>query len=232
MDATLGFGRGHALHAMGARLELQAREGGCADHPADDFLVTAVFTRALAERLDPPTLALGVARVHAQQVTGEDRGLIAPGTGTDLQIDVADVTRIGGDQHAAQLLLVRLERCDQARGLLGAELAHVGVRIGSERTDRFEFLLMAEESPPKLGQRGQARVFDGGLPELRRPPLERWLGEGAPELFPALGLHLDAVADRILHSGKNGWRGMVARLCVPGPSLTSVSAPVDGSSVI
>jgi hypothetical protein len=25
---------------------------------------------------------------------------------------------------------------------------------------------------------------------------------------------------------------MVARLCVPGPSLTSVSAPVDGGSVI
>ena len=49
VDAALGFGFRHPLHAVGAGLELQPRIGALADDARDDFLVAAVFAGALAE---------------------------------------------------------------------------------------------------------------------------------------------------------------------------------------
>ncbi len=59
MDAALCLGRRHALHAMGAGLELESRVRALADDAADDFLVAAVLTSALAQHLDFPALPLG-----------------------------------------------------------------------------------------------------------------------------------------------------------------------------
>ena len=44
-----------------------------------------------SEDLDPPALALGITRVHAEQVAGEDRRLVAAGAGTGFPEHVAPV---------------------------------------------------------------------------------------------------------------------------------------------
>ena len=49
VDPALRLGRRHALHAVGAGLELQQREGALADDAADDLLVAAVLAGALAD---------------------------------------------------------------------------------------------------------------------------------------------------------------------------------------
>ena len=58
MDAPLRLGRRHALHAVGAGLELQLREDAAADDAADDFAVAAVLAGTLAQGLDLPALRL------------------------------------------------------------------------------------------------------------------------------------------------------------------------------
>ena len=51
MDASLRLGGRYALHAMRAGFEFQLRKRAAADDAADDFLVAAVFARALAQDL-------------------------------------------------------------------------------------------------------------------------------------------------------------------------------------
>ena len=83
----------HALHAMGAGFVLQPGIGAAAFDAGHDFLVAAVLARAGRFDLDPPALAFGVARVHAEQVAGEDRRLVAAGAGAHFQVQVAIVAR-------------------------------------------------------------------------------------------------------------------------------------------
>src|SRR5690606_19867338 len=98
VDATLRFGFRHALHAVGARFELQPGVGAFAVDPGDDLAEPAVLARAGRFDLHPPALALGVTGVHAQQVAGEDRGLVAAGAGADLQVQAAVVARVARHQ--------------------------------------------------------------------------------------------------------------------------------------
>jgi hypothetical protein len=85
VDAALGFGFRHALHAVAAGLELQPRIGAVAGQPADDFAVAAELGFAGRQNLDLPALALGVARIHAEEVAGEQRRLVAAGAGADFE---------------------------------------------------------------------------------------------------------------------------------------------------
>ena len=73
VHAALGLGLGHALHPVGARLELEPRVGAAADDPADDFLEAAVLAAVGIHDLDLPAAVIGVPGIHAEQVAGEDR---------------------------------------------------------------------------------------------------------------------------------------------------------------
>src|SRR5690606_26064102 len=66
VDAALRFGFRHALHAVGAGLELQPRVRAAAFDARDHFLEAAVLALVGRLDLDPPALALGVARVHPE----------------------------------------------------------------------------------------------------------------------------------------------------------------------
>src|SRR5690606_31421535 len=70
MDAALRLGGRHALHAVGAGLELQLRVRAATDDAGHDLLVSAVLARVVGFDLDLPALAFGIARVHAEQVAG------------------------------------------------------------------------------------------------------------------------------------------------------------------
>ena len=61
--------------------------------------------RSVASRssiVEGPALPLGVPRVHAEQVTGEQRRLLAALAGLDLENDVLAVVWIFGQQQLAQ----------------------------------------------------------------------------------------------------------------------------------
>ncbi len=141
MDASLGFGLRHTLHTMRAGLELELGVDVVALDAGNHFLVTAVLALALGKDLHAPALFLGVARIHAEQVAGEDRRLVAAGTGTDFQEHVAPVVRVLGQQHALQIGFQGFElRLGLGHFLLG-HLAHVGIAVLEQRLGAFEVLL-------------------------------------------------------------------------------------------
>ena len=110
VDAALRLGLRHALHAVRAGFELESRIGAAALDARDDFLVAAVFAGAGGQDFQLPALALGVARVHAEQVAGEDRRLVAAGAGAHFQEDIAFVARILRNQQQAERALP-VRRC-------------------------------------------------------------------------------------------------------------------------
>ena len=94
VNAALGFGHRHALHAMAAGFEFQFRISAVADDARDDLAVTTEVRRAFRNDLHLPALALGVTRVHAEQFRRKQRGLVAAGTGTHFKKDVAFIIGI------------------------------------------------------------------------------------------------------------------------------------------
>ena len=107
VDAALRFGRRHALHAVHAALVLQAREHAVARDEQDGFFDAAGRRVAAGQELDLPAARLRVARVHAQQIGGEQRGFFAARAGADFEQRVLVVVRIlGQEQHEDALLEV------------------------------------------------------------------------------------------------------------------------------
>ena len=84
VDAALGLGLRHALHAVAAALVLQVAEDLAAFDPQDQLLEPAQLRGAHVQDLDLPAFALGVVLVHFIEVAGEEGGLVAPRAGADL----------------------------------------------------------------------------------------------------------------------------------------------------
>ncbi len=105
MHAALGFGLGHALHAVHAALILERAVNLLAADLADDLLVAAGCTLALAVDLHLPAFALEILGVHAEEVAGKDGRLVAAGAAADLEDRVLAVLRVGRNQQQADLLL-------------------------------------------------------------------------------------------------------------------------------
>ena len=89
----------------------------------DDFLDAADAGVAQIQHLDLPALALGVARVHAEQVRREQRRLVAAGAGADFEHDVLRVVGILrneedlqlGEQRVARASSVFISSCASSR---------------------------------------------------------------------------------------------------------------------
>ncbi len=128
VDAPLRFRFRHALHAMAAGLELELRVRTGADDAHDRFLVAAEVGRALGDHLGGPAMPLGKAHVHAQQVTGEQRRLVAAGAGADLEEDVAIIVGVLRQQQSLQVAFDRLHAAACGVGLFLGQRLHV--RIG------------------------------------------------------------------------------------------------------
>ena len=212
VNAPLGLGRRHALYAVRSGFELQQRECTPADDAADDLLVAAVLARALAEHLHCESPAFRVARVHAVQVTGEHRRLIAPGTGAHLEEDVPVIARIPRQQEPAQLALRGFELALHAPHLLLPERAYAGVRIGPQVARRGQIAFQAVVAAKALRQRLQARVLHGQLAELLRAAGHLVGGQHSAHLLEAVGQFLQALADGVLHGCGLG-RGILRDVC-------------------
>ena len=70
---------------------------------------------------------LGVARVHAEEVGGEERGLVAARAGAYLDDDVLLVARVRRQQSAPDVLFQSLLLLAEAVHLFAGERLHIGV---------------------------------------------------------------------------------------------------------
>ena len=127
VDAAGRFGVGHALHAVHAGFEFELGEGAAAADFGDDLLEAAHRAFAGGHDLDLPALLGGVALVHAEQIAGEQRRLVAAGAGADFEDDVALVHRVLGEEREPQLLFERRAPRFELRPFRLGDGAHFGV---------------------------------------------------------------------------------------------------------
>lgn len=105
----------------------QPRVRAFAHQPGDHFLVAAEVRRRFAYDLHLPALAFGKARVHAQQVAGEEGRFITARAGADFHEDVAVVVRIFRQQQALQFAFERRHPFARGPDLVFGKGLHVGI---------------------------------------------------------------------------------------------------------
>jgi len=153
---------------MRSRLELQARKGAGADHPADDFPVTAVLAGTLAQDLDAPPLRFGIARVHAKEIAGKDGRFVAAGACADLEKDVVRIARILRQQELGELMLLGGEARSETFFLFFAERAGRRVRVARQILGGTHILQRLEIGPIPSHHGLEPGVLHGEFPVLGR----------------------------------------------------------------
>ena len=127
MDSSLGLGLGHALDAVAAGLEPEASVCALAEHGEDDLLVAVERGRVGVHDGDFPSMRLAVAGIHAEEIAGEERGLLAAGAGADLHYGVAGLERVGRQERAEKAVLEVGKLRFKGRELGGGFVLEVGV---------------------------------------------------------------------------------------------------------
>ncbi len=122
--------------AVDAALELQLGEHALALDRGDRFLEPARFGGRGRDQLDLPPHPIGIFLVHAEQVAGEQRRLVAAGAGADLEHRRALVGGVAREQRQRQRTLGGFERSGVAMELLGRHLAQLVVGIVRHRLER------------------------------------------------------------------------------------------------
>ena len=106
----------------------------------------------------------GVALVHAEEIGGEQRRLVAAGAGADLQDGVLLVGRVLGQQHALHRPLQLGQALLEGRGLLLGHRLHVG--IGRHGLGILELALGLAPFADGFDQRTEIGIFLRGRDEL------------------------------------------------------------------
>src|SRR5579863_9007752 len=134
MHASLLLGGRHTLYAVDAAFVFELREYAFTFDDRDHFLQSAHRRFGSREHLDLPALHLGVARIHAEDFSGKERGFVAAGAGADFQNDVLLVVRIFGQKQRLQLFFYATDTAFQFVEFLLRVGAHLGVFfIGEHR---------------------------------------------------------------------------------------------------
>ena len=126
------LGRRHALHAMHARFELEPREHVAAGDRGDRLLDSRrCRSRDSSMHLELPAVQRGIALIHAEQIGGEQRRLVAAGAGAHFEDGVALVGLVLGQQHE----LARW-RFELGQPFLSSARARLGQRRASRHRRR------------------------------------------------------------------------------------------------
>ncbi|OIQ81230.1 hypothetical protein GALL_370110 [mine drainage metagenome] len=184
VDASLGLGFRHPLHAVAAGLEFQFRVGTEPIDFGNDFPVPANFRFAGRNHFHAPTLALGIAAVHAEQVAGEQGGLVAAGTGADFQEDAAFVVGIPGQQQLLQLQRRGFQLFTPKPDFLGHEIPHFGVMGHFFRVGNIGFDLLV--GPVPFDDRAEFGMFARQLAVVVHVGRGVLAGQQQIEFFQAL----------------------------------------------
>ena len=110
VDPAAGFGDRDALHAVAAGFKLQAGPGALALDDKADLLKAAELGFAGVGHLDAPAAALGIERIHAEEIGGKEHALLPADAAADLHDDVFAVVRVFGQQQKADGVFTCLAR--------------------------------------------------------------------------------------------------------------------------
>ena len=127
MNTPATLGAGHALYPVHAALVLQAGKDIFASDMGHHFLYPAQFGRLLFDNVELPSARFGIAVVHAQQIGGEQCGLIAPRAGPDLKHRGARVSLVLWQQRQLQGSFGSGQRAFDLVDLVAGHSGHFGI---------------------------------------------------------------------------------------------------------
>ena len=110
---------------------------------SDHFLQAADAGVAARHHLEAPALALGEPAVHAEQIAGEQRRLVAASAGADFEHDVLLVVRILRNEQQLELGVAGVAPRAQALQLFLRELAQVGIAAACELLGLLDLIVDA-----------------------------------------------------------------------------------------
>ena len=220
MDPPRGLGDRHALHAVDPPFVLEAAVRPFALDDRRELLDPAGLGLREVDQLHPPPLPVGVAAVHAEELGGEERGLVAAGAGADLEHHVAAVVRILRGELAAQLGEELLPPAGEPRRLVGGERRELRLprALAGELGGFGELALDPSEiaveldGASDLGERlARLAVETRVAQHLRRGEAGGELGVGGDELLELLA-HLGGSAGGVRRGGRRAAAQAVVRL--------------------
>ena len=129
VDATLGLGRRHALHAVPARLVAQETPRALAFDREDDLLAATNFAGRKLELFDAQPARFEPAAVDAMQVRHEQRGFVATSAGANLDDHLGALVLGLTHQFVEHARLEISTRALELAQVLAGELRHV--RVGT-----------------------------------------------------------------------------------------------------
>lgn len=112
---------------MDAGFELQPRKNPAPADAGDRLLAPADAGIVHLQQLEPPAMQRREALVHAQQLGGEQRRLLATRSRTNLKNGVALVCLVLGQQHDLDFALERGNPFLEFVELLFGQAAHLGI---------------------------------------------------------------------------------------------------------
>ena len=174
------FGFGHALHAMDAGFEFEPLEHVAAGDRDDRLLEAAEPGLRQLHHLEAPAVQRGVALVHAEELGGEERRLLAAGAGAHFEDGVALVGLVLGQQHEPHLALELGEPLVERGQFASGERTHLGIGLAGERRQVVALGARGLEGRDLLDERREVAVFLRQLGEVAAQP--RRVGERGGEL--------------------------------------------------
>ncbi|MDR6357079.1 hypothetical protein Q3H58_003750 [Pseudomonas psychrotolerans] len=196
---ALGLGLRHPLHPVRPGFELELGVDVVALDPGDDLLEATVLALVLREHLESPALALGVARIHAEQIASEDRRLVATGAGADFQEDVAPVVGVLGQHHPLQLVFQFLQARLGAGHLFLGHLAQVRIAVLEQRLGALQVGLHLAVFAKGLAHRLEFGVLLGIGAELGLVADDIGVAQQRGQLLEAVLQTIELVQQRGLH---------------------------------
>jgi hypothetical protein len=181
----------HSGFVLEARVDFLALDEG------DDLLEAAGGAGRAGQDLELPAPALGVARVHAEQVAGEDRRFVTAGAGAHFQIEIALVARIARDQEQAQAAVQFGDARFDGGNFFFCQRAHF--RIVAQCLRRGEIVQRLRVFAQCGGDRFELRVFFRERAKARVVGQHRWLGEQAADFLVAFGQGFELTAQAGRH---------------------------------
>ncbi|MND86557.1 hypothetical protein D3C80_785280 [compost metagenome] len=212
VDAPLGLGRRNPLDAVNAAFELQPPEHALAGDGGDDFLVAAGFALGGAVDLDPPAARGGVARIHAEQVAGEDGRLVPAGAGAHFQHGRGVFVSIARGQQQGDLAFQLGQTRVQGLQFVGGHGGHFRVR--GHGLQVLDLGASASQGLHRVGHGLHLGVLLRQTHDL-----------GAVRRRAHAGLHLMEAVEHLIEPGLGQSQGSVLRRKNRARSLTRRTAP-------
>jgi hypothetical protein len=155
VDASLRFGRRHALHAMRARFGFQSSEDLWSDDAANHLANRRHLRPGSHSKFSTCRPApFGVAHVHPQQNTPAKIAASSPPV--PARISRNTLRRRAGRRVPSMQAWFEFFRCDhcvETLAFLIAERTHLRIGIGGECVGARQFLLESDEGRITLGER-------------------------------------------------------------------------------